>query len=159
MTKAIETTNAKTYVFADSVPCLGSISDQPVEAWRNKIKCYSENRYLKDLNRIDGEPMEFEWKKFSGFTTLGILEEILNMMTESKCEPEQFEGRIIFNDRNIGRTRKHRKNVRRILLQLRIMLEDSRSDVGHFWDLHQRRNGTELILINQMETGTRLLNE
>ena len=27
-----------------------------------------------------------------------------------------------------------------------------------FWDLDQIRNGTELILINQMETGTRLLN-
>ena len=31
--KAIEITNAKTYVFADSVLCLGSTSDQPVEAW------------------------------------------------------------------------------------------------------------------------------
>ena len=30
--KAIEITNAKTYVFADSVLCLGSMSDQPVEA-------------------------------------------------------------------------------------------------------------------------------
>ena len=29
--KAIEITNAKTYVFADSVLCLGSISDQPVK--------------------------------------------------------------------------------------------------------------------------------
>ena len=60
----------KTYVFADSVLCLWSMSDQPVEAWKNKIKWYLENRYLKDLNRIDGEPMEFEGKIF---TTLGIL--------------------------------------------------------------------------------------
>ena len=65
----------KPYVFADSVLCLGSISDQSVEAWKNKIKGYLENRYLKDLNRIDGEPMEFEWKMFPGFTTLGSLEE------------------------------------------------------------------------------------
>ena len=35
--------------------------DEPVEAWKNKIKWYLENRYLKDL---------------TGFTTLGILEEI-----------------------------------------------------------------------------------
>ena len=27
------------------------------------------------------------------------------------------------------------------------------------WDLDQRRNGTELILINQMEIGTKLLKE
>ena len=32
--KAVEITNAKTYVFYDSVLCLGGISDQPVEAWK-----------------------------------------------------------------------------------------------------------------------------
>ena len=54
-------------------------------------------RHLKDLNRIDGEPMELEWKIFQGFTTLGILEEIqMMMMTELQCEPEQFKGTIIF---------------------------------------------------------------
>ena len=66
----------KTYVFADSVLCLGSMSAQPVEAWKNKIKSFLGNRYFKDLSRIDGEPMEFEWTIFTGFTTLGTLEEI-----------------------------------------------------------------------------------
>ena len=88
--KAIEITNAKTYVFSDSVLCLGSMSDRPVEAWKNKIKWHWETRYLKDLNRIYGEPMEFEWTIFQGFTTLGILEEIQQMMTELLCEPEQL---------------------------------------------------------------------
>ena len=40
--------------------------------------------------------MEFEWKNFPGFTTLGILIEIQKMMAKLKCEPEQFQGRIIF---------------------------------------------------------------
>ena len=80
--KTIEITNAQTHVFSDSVLCLGSISDQPIEAWTNKIKWYLETRYLRNLNRIDGEPMEFEWTIFQGFTTLGILEEIQHMMTE-----------------------------------------------------------------------------
>ena len=35
-------------------------------------------------------------KNFPGFTTLQILAKIQNMMTEIKCEPEQFQGRIIF---------------------------------------------------------------
>ena len=35
-------------------------------------------------------------ENFPGFTALGILEEIQKMMTELKCEPEQFKGRIIF---------------------------------------------------------------
>ena len=77
--KAVEIANAQTYVFA---PSLGGISDQPVEARQNKIRWYLETLYLKDLNRIDGEQMEFEWKIFPGFTTLGILEEIQKMMTE-----------------------------------------------------------------------------
>ena len=40
--------------------------------------------------------MEFEWKNFPGFTTLGILDEIQKMMTELQCEPEQFKARIFF---------------------------------------------------------------
>ena len=55
---------AKTYVFSDSVLCLGGISDEPVEAWEGRIKWFLETRYLRDLDPIDGEPMEFEWKKF-----------------------------------------------------------------------------------------------
>ena len=35
-------------------------------------------------------------KKIPGFTTLQILTEIQNMVTEIKCEPEHFQGRIIF---------------------------------------------------------------
>ena len=70
---------------------LGAMSDQPVEAWKNQIQWYLENRHLKDLNRIDGEPMEFEWNIFPGFTKLGILEEIQKIMTELQCEPEQFK--------------------------------------------------------------------
>ena len=78
-------------------------------------------RYLKDLDRIDEEPMELEWTIFPGFTTLGILDEIQKMMTESKCEPDQLKGRIIFmsiyND---------------IDSKLLSVLEDSRNDVGRF---------------------------
>ena len=48
-------------VFSDSVLCLGGISPEPVQAWKDKIKWYLENRYLKELDRIDGEQMEFEW--------------------------------------------------------------------------------------------------
>ena len=51
-------------------------------------------------NRIDGEPMEFEWKNFPGFIALGTLTEIQKMMAELKCELEQFQGRIIFMSMN-----------------------------------------------------------
>ena len=60
------------------------------------MKWYLENRSLKDVDRIDGEPMEFEWTICPGFATLWILNEIQNMMAELQCKPEQFQGRIIF---------------------------------------------------------------
>ena len=34
---------------------------------------YPDNNYCKDLNQIDGQPMEFEWKIFPGFTAVGLL--------------------------------------------------------------------------------------
>ena len=83
--------NAKTYVFSDSVLRLGGISPDPVQAWKDKTKWYLATRCLKESDRIDGEPVEFEWKHFPGFTTLAILAEIQKMMAELKCEPEQLQ--------------------------------------------------------------------
>ena len=59
--KIYQITNVKTYVFADSL-LSGGIKENPNEASKEKLKWYFESDLLKDLNRIDGEPMEFEWK-------------------------------------------------------------------------------------------------
>ena len=87
---------------------LRSISDQPIEAWKNKIIWFLENRYLKDLNRIDGESMEFEWKIFPGFTRDS------KKMTELQCEPEKFKGRIIFMSMYNDRAWKERGNTEKM---------------------------------------------
>ena len=106
--------------------CLGGISDKPVESWKDKIKWFLESCNLKDLDRIDGEPMEFEWKNFPGLTTVGILAEIQKMMAESKCEPAQFNGRFMsmYNDIT-WRERGIREIVLRILSKLENMLANS----------------------------------
>ena len=79
------------------------------KAWESKITCFVESRSFGVLDRIDGEPMEFEWEHLSGFTTLGILDETQKIMTELKCELEHFQGRIIFmsmcNDIDRGKRR------------------------------------------------------
>ena len=49
------------------------------------------------------------------------------------------------------------RNVKVILAKLRSMLAGSLAVIGHSWDLDQKRNGTELILISLMEFGTKLL--
>ena len=94
--RAVHFATAKTNVFCDSVLCLGSISDEPVKAWKSRNNWFLETRYLKDLDRVDGEQMEFEWKKLPRIHHIG--DEIQRMMTESKCEPEQFKGRFMYND-------------------------------------------------------------
>ena len=55
-----------------------------------------ETNYFSELTRIDGKPIEFEWKIFPGFTTAGILNEIQKMMGELQCDPADFKDRIIF---------------------------------------------------------------
>ena len=94
--KAVQFATAQTYVFSDSVLWLGGISSDPVRAWKDKINLFMESHQFREWSRIDVEPMEFEWNIFTGFTTLGILAEIQKMMTEIKCQPEHFQGRIIF---------------------------------------------------------------
>ena len=100
--------------------------------------------------------MEFEWKLFPGFTTFGLLEQIQEFMKERQCDQEQFKGRIIFmsvfND-FFGEIKKMQRNVKVILTKLRIMLSDFLAVIGHSWDLDQKRNGTELILMSLMEFG------
>ena len=72
------------------------MGDDPIATWKSKINWYSENNHVKDMNRIDGTPTEFEWKIFSGITTLGLLEKIQSQMRDLQCELENLNDRIIF---------------------------------------------------------------
>ena len=89
------------------------MGDDPIATWKSKIKWYSENNHFKDMNRIDGQPMEFEWKIFQRITTLGHLEKIRSLITDLKCEPGHLKDRVIFmsmyNDIAWGSRRKQRK--------------------------------------------------
>ena len=72
-----------------------------------RLNDFWKHVFSKELDRIEGEHMEFDWKVFPGFTTLGLLDEIQKMMTELKCELEHFKGRIIVmsmcNDIELGK--------------------------------------------------------
>ena len=71
-------------------------TSETVKKWKEQLEWFTTTTQYKELGRIDGEPMEFEWKIFPGFTTLQIIREIQNMMDEIQCDPEEFKGRIIF---------------------------------------------------------------
>ena len=62
------------YVFSDSVLCLGKIHENPQSntAWEDRLAWFKSSPEYRDLDRIDGEPMEFEWNIFPGFNTLSF---------------------------------------------------------------------------------------
>ena len=45
---------------------------------------------------INGEPTEFEWKFFPGFTTLQLCGEVTDLLSDFGERPEIFTGRILF---------------------------------------------------------------
>ena len=73
------------------------MSENPLSniVWEDKLTWFKSSSQYRTLDIIDGEPMEFEWNIFPGFTTLQLVQEV-QKLTNKMSEPEQFQGRIIF---------------------------------------------------------------
>ena len=50
----------------------------------------------RNFDRIDGEPMDFEWNIFPEFNTLQLSDEVKSLLLKLFETPENFTGRIIF---------------------------------------------------------------
>ena len=72
--EVISHSHAKVYVFSDSVLCLGKVNQNPTSntVWEDKLMWFKSSPQYRTLDTIDGEPMEFEWNIFPGFTTLQL---------------------------------------------------------------------------------------
>ena len=88
----------KVYVFSDSVLCLGRVHQHPEsnEAWKKRIQGVMSEKSYRDYDGINGEPTEFEWNIFPGFTTLQLCGKINDLLSDLGQKPETFTGRIIF---------------------------------------------------------------
>ena len=88
----------KVYVFSDSVLCLGRILQHPEsnEAWKKRIEGVMTEKKYRDYDGINGEPTEFEWNIFQGFTTLQLCDKISDLMSYLGQTPATFTGRILF---------------------------------------------------------------
>ena len=97
-------------------------------------------------------------ENFPEFTTLEILDEIQKIMAELKCEPEHFQGWIIFMSMNndiIWSTPGNEENC--VANFLDVATYAFHSDVGHIWDLGVRKSGMEFMSTSHMVNGTELL--
>ena len=95
--EVVSLSRAKVYVFSDSVFCFGKMSENQLSnmVWEDKLTWFKSSSQYRTLDTIDGEPMEFEWHIFPGFTTLQLVQEVQKFMNKMG-EPEQFQGQIIF---------------------------------------------------------------
>ena len=76
----------KVYVFSDSVLCFGKIFEnpEPSDAWEQRLGWITSSQNYRNFDRIDGEPMEFEWNIFPGFNTLQHSQEVQRVTVKIK---------------------------------------------------------------------------
>ena len=96
--QVISLQRTKVYIFSDSVMCLGKIHEnlQSNTAWEERLAWFKSSQEYRNLDRIDGEPIEFEWNIFIGFTTLQLRHKVQELLLRLGETPENFTGRIIF---------------------------------------------------------------
>ena len=96
--EVISLSHAVVFVFSDSVLCFGKMSEnrQSNTVWEDKLTWFKSSSQYRALDTVDGEPMEFEWNIFQGFTTLQLCNKVQKFLSKMRIQPEEFTGRIIF---------------------------------------------------------------
>ena len=87
-----------TKVYDDSVLCLGRVHQYPKsnEAWKDRVGWITTSQSYRDYDGVNGEPTEFEWNIFQGFTTLQLCGKVTDLLSRLGEAPEIFTGRILF---------------------------------------------------------------
>ena len=96
--EVISLSDAKVYVCSDSVLCLGKMNENPQSntVWEDNLTWFKSSSQYRTLDTNDGEPMEFEWNIFPGFTTLQLCTKVQEFLSKMSDPPEEFQVRIIF---------------------------------------------------------------
>ena len=124
--------------------------------WEDKLTWFKSSSQYRALDTIDGEPMEFEWNIFPGFTTLQLCNKVQEFMSKMSEKPEAFTGRIIFmwmfSDISWGS--QDNEQECESSAQLSLYAKDFHQDNGHSSDFDQKRSGILLMIANHKENGT-----
>ena len=159
--EVISLQRTKVYVFSDSVLCLGKIHEnsQSNTAWEERLAWFKSSQESRAVDKIDGEPFEFEWNIFPGFTTLQLSHKVQGLLLRLGETPENFTGRIIFMSmfNDISWVSKDNKKECESIAQL-VSLFARRfgsKNNGHFSVQVQRKSGTLLVKTVHKVNGTK----
>ena len=101
----------------------------------DRLTWFRSSPEFRTWDKIDGEPMEFEWIVFPRFTRL----------SSCRCSTASH-----------GDLKTIKKNANQVLNSFLSMRKDFHKDNGHSWDLDQNRSGMLLVKKVHKETGTEL---
>ena len=150
--KAVEITNAESYVFRTlsgryQWPTSRSLENQQFnDIWKHVIKKdFESNRWRGRWSSSGNFPRIHYIVDFSRFNSWWLNYSV-NLSISNVGSSSCHRTRTLY-----GENKETHNN--------KIMLADSCWNVGHLWTLDQRRNGTQLVLMNQTEIWTNLLKE
>ena len=154
--KVISLSHAKVHVFSDSVLYLGKMNQNPASntVWVQRF--ITKQNFGHNRRRTDGIRVEY----FPGFNTLELVREFQKFMSKM-CEPEQFQGRVIFmsmfNDIICGNKDNEQECIANSTL---VSLFAKRFPAGrwHSSDPDQKQSGNPPTMKDLEENGTKSLN-
>ena len=139
-------------------------------SWDQRLEWFKSTPESRNLDRIDGEPMECEWNIFPGFKALQLSQEVKELQLRLNETPQNFTGRIIFmsmfNDiswRSKGHKIECESDANLVSIYNKIecetsaklvLQEDLEQDNGHFSVLVQRESGILSVKIVHKVNGT-----
>ena len=96
--KKSSVSRTRRFTYFQIVLCLRKMYQNPQSntVWEEKLTWFKSSSQYRTLDTIDGEPMEFEWNIFPGFTTLQLRKKVQELVSKKDDQPEEFKGRIIF---------------------------------------------------------------
>ena len=96
--QAIKWTKARVYVHSDPVLSLGKLlgPEDAIKRWNDQVSTLKMCHAFRELEGLDGEPIDFEWKIFTGSAALDVLHEIQADLQGKHVMAEDFSDRIIF---------------------------------------------------------------
>ena len=96
--QAIKLTKARVFDCSNSVSCLGKMHgpEDAIKKWNDQVSTLKMCHTFRELQGLDGEPIDFEWKNFPGASALDLLHGIQADLQGKHGTPENFSDRIIF---------------------------------------------------------------
>ena len=94
--QATKWTKARVNVYWDTI--IGKMHDpeDAIKRWNDQVSTVKMRHTFRELQGLDGEPIDFEWKISPGATVLDFLSEIQADLQGKHVTPENFSARIVF---------------------------------------------------------------